>query len=376
MKQTLWDAVAGIDERYILEAAEVRRQSVRKKEGPETGSEKLRATTRRWSWGRAAVIALCLGLSAAGVALLLRLAPWSSADPTPGTAIPPVVSTGETDRETRGGEPTDAALEAEIQAALEAKQPKQLWAADFFLETRQELPVLQYSAAPDLTACYPELLELLLPDAAISKKKVSPDGTVQVRLKQGRTEIICNVYTGMISINGVTSGQAAELFPKAEAWFAEKTGLELREWEGSFRLGSAYRAAVGTVDGVPIGPLSCDSFGTNRLDQGHGVWLNNTGVELLGPILVGEELRTVKLFDSFSPEELRMTTEFNFNPDEPVIEVYRSCELCYLIHEQKGQLLPVWWVRGTRYDYESGTETPFEMVFDAETGGMYDFGGY
>ena len=246
MKKEIWDAVAGIDERYILEAAEVQRQPGTNKSAPESTSEKLRVTTRRWSWGKVAVIILCLGFSAAGAALLLRLAPWSTGEKTPGTVISPVTSSpisslNEPEQGPHTVETADAALEAEIQAALEAKQPKQLWAEDFFTETRRELPVLGYSAAPDLTACYPELLELLFPDAAISKKKVSPDG-IRVELKQGRTEIICTCYESLKHISGVTSKQAAELFPKAEAWYAEKTGLELREWTGKYHLGSAYRA--------------------------------------------------------------------------------------------------------------------------------------
>ena len=99
--------------------------------------------------------------------------------------------------------------------------------------------------------------------------------------------------------------------------------------------------------------------------------LNNFGLDIWMPIIVGEAVRTVRLDDLFSPEEIRMTAEFIFNPAAPVIEVYRSCELSYLIDEQKGLLIPVWWVKGTKYNYETGKEAAFEMVFDAESGELY-----
>ena len=67
MKKEIWDAVAGIDERFILEAAEVQRQPAGKQSSPESGSEKVHAATRRWSWGKAAIIVFCLALSRCSV---------------------------------------------------------------------------------------------------------------------------------------------------------------------------------------------------------------------------------------------------------------------------------------------------------------------
>ena len=375
MKKEIWDAVAGIDERFILEAAEVQRQPAGKQSSPESGSEKVHAATRRWSWGKAAIIVFCLGLTAAGVALLLHLAPLSSGGQTPGTAISPITSSNETEQDPHTVETADDAFEAEIQAALEAKQPKQIWAEDFFPETREEVLILRFTVL-DCTALYPELIELLFPDATVTKKSGSPDGVFQVQLKQGRTSIRCTCDTSSIIISGLPSKQMKELFPKAADWVAEKTGSELHEWTGydRYRL-PAYLVYTESAGGLAIGAMKNSQL-TGRLHPGHGIALDNATLTISLPISVGEAVGTVGLFDQFSPEELQMTLEFNFDPNEPVIEVYRSCELCYLIHEEKGLLIPVFWVKGTRYDYERGTETAFEMVFDAETGSVYELGGY
>ena len=380
MKKEIWDAIAGIDERFILEAAEVQRQAAGKQCLPESGNEKVRATTRRWSWGKAAVIVFCLGLTAAGVALLLRLAPLSSSGQTPGTVISPITTlpitpSNETEQDSHTVETADDAFEAEIQAALEAKQPKQIWAADFFPEIREEVPILRFTAS-DCTALYPELIELLFPDATVTKKSGSPDGVFQVQLKQGRTSIRCTCDTSSIIISGLPSKQMKELFPKAADWVVEKTGSELHEWTGydRYRL-PAYLVYTESAGGLAIGAMKNSQL-TGRLHPGHGIELDNATLTISLPISVGEAVGTVRLFDQFSPEELRMNAEFMFSADAPVIEVYRSCELCYLIHEEKGLLIPVFWVKGTRYDYERGTETAFEMVFDAETGSVYELGGY
>ena len=375
MKKEIWDAVAGIDERFILEAAEVQRQPDRKMNLPESGSKKLRATTRRWSWGKAAVIVFCLGLTAAGVALLLRLAPWSSGGQKPGSAIPPATAINGATQEPHTAETADPALEAEIQAALAAKEPKQIWAENFITETRKEATIWRFTSL-DCTALYSELQELLFPDVSKAKKISNPDGSFQMQLKQGRTTIICNCDSVSINILGITSKEAKELFSKAVDWYAEKTGLKLQEWTGydMARIRN-YRVFSGSVDGISIGEMTYNRIGNNRLDTGHGVMLNNFGLDIWMPIIVGEAVRTVRLDDLFSPEEIRMTAEFIFNPAAPVIEVYRSCELSYLIDEQKGLLIPVWWVKGTKYNYETGKEAAFEMVFDAESGGLYAFEG-
>ena len=41
----------------------------------------------------------------------------------------------------------------------------------------------------------------------------------------------------------------------------------------------------------------------------------------------------------------------------------------------KGLLVPVWWVKGIRYNYETGDATGFEIVYDVETGSRYNMGG-
>lgn len=136
MKKEIWDAVAGIDERYILEAAEVQRQPGTNKSAPEFKSEKLRVTTRRWSWGKVAVIILCLGFSAAGAALLLRLAPWSTGAQTPGeshTAVSsplPETPSGNAEATAPAPETTEhinSGLDEEIQAAIDAHENKLFW---------------------------------------------------------------------------------------------------------------------------------------------------------------------------------------------------------------------------------------------------------
>ena len=170
MKKEIWDAVAGIDERFILEAAEVQRQPDRKMNLPESGSKKVRATTRRWFWGKAAVIVFCLGLTAAGGALLLRLAPWSTGGQKPGSAIPPATAINGATQEPHTAETADPALEAEIQAALAAKEPKQIWAENFITETRKEASIRRYTAL-DCRELYPELQELLFPDVSKTQKK-------------------------------------------------------------------------------------------------------------------------------------------------------------------------------------------------------------
>ena len=274
----------------------------------------------------------------------------------------------------RSADEVEEALNRELQAALDAKEAKQIWAADFFSETRREARLWHYTVL-DCAKHYPELQTLLFPEAKVTKKQATDGDGSRLELKLDRAKLTCIFDTRNVRFTGLTAKQFKELFPKATDWAADLTGLELREWTGFDRnIISAYCVYTGAVDGIPIGAMT---FGrvSGKLEPGHGLWLSSTGMELRLPISVGEEAGTVKLFDRFSPEELRMTAEFNFDPSSPVVEVYRSCELCYLIHEQKELLVPAWWVKGTRYDYETGKKTAFEMVFDAETGSIYTPGG-
>lgn len=269
--------------------------------------------------------------------------------------------------------PSDSALDAKLQDALATKEPKQLWAEDLFPENKEEVSVWHFSRL-DCTALCQELLEQLFPDANNYREQHSADCKI-VTLKIHRAEIMCTADTSDIRIRGLTSNQIKELLPVATKWFTDRTGLELREWQGhNMSLIPASRVYTDSVDGHPIGVLKTLPV-SNKLDGTHGLQVASQGINICSPILVGEQAGTVRLWEQYSPEELRMTAEFSFDTEKPVVEAYRSCELCYLIHEQKGLLIPVWWIKGTQYNYETGKETAIEMVVDAETGSFFDFGG-
>ena len=270
----------------------------------------------------------------------------------------------------------DDPLAAEIQAALTEKKAKLIWAEDCFAETRQEAKLWHFTFV-DCNSFFEELLKDLFPDALVENREETLDGTV-IMLQSGQDTLRCisDVNGRFINLFHLPSELGEALLPKAADWLAQKTGLEQRKWTDydSMRT-DAIACYTGYVDGIQVGALYCLQL-NNQLQGNYGVYLASSGsVQFHSPISVGEEAGTVKLNGSFSLEDLRATLEFDFDPSLPEITVYRSCRLCYLIHEEKGLLVPVWWVKGIRYNLETGEGRPFEIVFDAETGSRYRFGG-
>lgn len=260
----------------------------------------------------------------------------------------------------------DAAFDALLKETIDAGEPKQVWAADFCTEQRKEAATWRCELL-DCRELYEELLERLLPDAVV-KKKTSPPDSDEVRydLRIGSQKLVCNCGQSFLDITSLTSEQVRELMPRAAEWLGEKCGLELREWTGRTEGLSVY---TGFVDGLPIAPYGrMNSFGSGRC----GLWSEPGTIYLWYPFTLGKQAGTVSLYEQFSPEELRMTLEFSFDPSKQVVEAYRSCELCYLLDGQQELLVPVWWVRGTSCNLETGKKTPIELWVNAETGQVYD----
>lgn len=258
----------------------------------------------------------------------------------------------------------DAAFEAQLQAALAEKEPKQLWAEDFCTEQRKEAAIWRCTML-NCAELYPELLERLFPEAVEQKKTVYPSepNHVTYQLKADGRKFNCSCGASYLDVTGLPSERVEELLPQVVDWLAEKTGLEQRKWPGHISASSAH---TGCVDGLPIAAPADTNQG------GCGIWRQAGGFEILFPFTLGEREEMISLYELFSPEELRLTLEFDFHSSEPVVEAYRSCELCYLFKERKEQLVPVWRVTGTSCNYETGRKTPIELFFDAETGQLYD----
>lgn len=257
-------------------------------------------------------------------------------------------------------------LDAEIQAAIAEREPKQIWCEEFFTSTREEARLFRFTNL-DCIELYKELLDSLFPGATITKQKKTIEG-VQLEMTLDRVTITCTSTPQYINIRGISA--VKDIMDSAADWLKAKTGMEVCEWTGYDKTRiSANKIYVSCADGIPIGATAYGMM------KSFGLWGENTGIVVFSPIALGEDVRTVQLNNRFSPEEFRMAAELNFIKDMPIIEVYQSCELSYLIHEERGMLVPVWWVKGTRYNYESGGKTDFEMVFDAETGSLFDFGG-
>ena len=272
--------------------------------------------------------------------------------------------------------PEEDPMASEIEAAMAAKEAKLIWAEGCFLEPRQEVKIWHYSVI-DCNELYEEMLKELFPDATVESREETLDG-LRLALKSGQTSFGC-----MVDINGyyinffqLPSGLGETLLPKTADWLSKRTGVEQHKWTDFDTMRTdAIACYTGQVDGIQIGALYCLQL-NNQLQGNYGVCLSPSGnIEFCSPISVGEEAGTVKLNGSFSLEDLRATLEFDFDPSLPEITVYRSCRLCYLIHEEKGLLVPVWWVKGVRYNLETGEGRPFEVVFDAETGSKYRLGG-
>ena len=339
-------------------------------------------------WRRLLLVLIC-------AALLLLLGcgdeTGSTVSNAPGASVPNAPGGSDPNAASNTGESVfadqaeaEAALEAELQAALAAKEAKQLWSQNCFAETRDEASVWR-CALLDYTELYPELLEALLPNATVKNRTEgeadpeSPDGVrgaITLVLSSAGKKLTCSIENAFLSISGLDLEGASELMPKAAEWLAEKTGLEQGMLTGSCSMRvDASEISVGWVDGLPILPKAVGTLG----DVQCGLWRARSGsgnsLQFGMPFSVEESAGTVRLRDSFSPEELRMTMEFSFDPRGSVIEVYRSCSLCYLFRQRDSLLIPVWLVKGTRYDLETGGRASFELVVDAETGEIFDLGG-
>ena len=271
--------------------------------------------------------------------------------------------------------PEEDPMASKIEAAMAAKEAKLIWAEGCFSEPRQEVKTWRYTTI-DCNELYEELLKELFPNATVEKREDYLDST-HFELKSGEAKFICVVEsTGYATyFHQLPAGLGEEIFPKEADWLARKTGVEQSIWTFYDRMRFNGEAVyTGCVDGIQIGALSISPV-NNKLQGYYGLRSDRGSVILYSPIIVGEAAGTVKLSNGFSQEELRTTLEFNFNPDEPVITVYHSCELCYLLDSVKGLLVPVWWVKGVHYNYETGDATGFEIVYDVETGSRYDLGG-
>ena len=270
----------------------------------------------------------------------------------------------------------DDPLAAEIQAALDAKEPKLIWAEDCFSETRQEAKLLRFTFV-DCNGFFEDLIKYLFQDATEKTREKTVEVTwIELQLGQNTIRCISDVSGRSINLFWLPTGLGEELLPKAVEFLAGKTGVELREWTDFDTMRTdAVRCYTGYVDGIQIGALYCLQL-NNQLQGNYGVCLSPSGnIEFCSPISIGEEAGTIKLNDSFTQEELRSTLEFDFDPSLPEITVYRSCNVCYLVHESKGLLVPVWWVKGVRYNLETGEGRPFEIIFDAADGSRYRLGG-
>ncbi len=272
--------------------------------------------------------------------------------------------------------PEEDPMASEIEAAMAAKEAKLIWAEGCFLEPRQEVKIWHYSVI-DCNELYEEMLKELFPDATVESREETLDG-LRLELKSGDNKFGCKVESdgALIKFFGLTSELGKAVFPKEADWLTKKTGVEQSKWTFYDRMRiDGDEVYTGCIDGIQIGALSLSPV-NNELQSYYGLTRSDRGnVRLNLPISVGEEAGTVNLSNGFSQEELRTTLEYDFNPDEPVITVYHSCEVCYLIHQVKGLLVPVWWVKGVRYNYETGDATGFEIVYDVETGSRYDMGG-
>ena len=270
----------------------------------------------------------------------------------------------------------DDPLAPEIKAALAAEEAKLIWAEDCFEETRKEAKIWHYTFV-DCNGFFEEMLEELFPNALVENREESLGATV-IELKSGQDTLRCvsEVNGRFINLYRLPGNLSETVLTKAIEWLSQKTGVEHREWtDFDTTRTDAIACFTGQVDGMQIGASSILQI-NGKLQGTYGVYLASSGsVQIFSPISVGEEAGTVRLDGDFSREELRLTLEAYFNPSEPIVKVYRSCRLCYLIHEGKELLIPVWWIKGVNFDLETGKGTPFEYVFDAETGRRYDMGG-
>lgn len=258
----------------------------------------------------------------------------------------------------------EAVYLALLQSAIATGEPKQVWAEDFCTEQRKEAEVWRCELL-DCEELGEELLELLLPGAEVKEMIQREDG-IRYELRLGVQVLACTCEPYSINITLLTQEQARELLPRAKEWLEEKCGLEFREWTGPTGDATVYTARI---DDLPVVPKQKE----NLLFPWYcRLWGDRGSIKIEFPFTLGEQAGTVSLNDMFSPEELRTTLEFGFDPSRQVVEVYRSCELCYLPDGQRQSLVPVWRVRGNSCDLQTGAKKSFERWFDAETGQEYD----
>lgn len=382
MKKEIWDAVAGIDERYILEAAEVQRQPGTNKSAPEFKSEKLRVTTRRWSWGKVAVIILCLGFSAAGAALLLRLAPWSTGAQTPGeshTAVSsplPETPSGNAEATAPAPETTEhinSGLDEEIQAAIDAHENKLFWRVAESGAFPEKVSTWTWTAL-DAQAFWPELRERLFGadlnytpgrrgDVDICSFKLDGE-VVEVRIfPYGEISFFCK--------SPKRAEKIAELLTETEA---ERLGLSFEERPEDHTT-SDRLVRTPQLDGLPL-----DTHCRTAFAMGHGgISRIVSRAELHLPM---DELRSSGSLSSDSlltPEDVEETLLYlnvlpNARPAKSV-EVCQSCQPVYYADLVSGMIRPAWRVDGIQYlywDRHGKYETHrLVLIVDAQSGEVF-----
>lgn len=381
MKKEIWDAVAGIDERFILEAAEVQRQAAGKQSLPESGNEKVRTTTRRWSWGKAAVIVFCLGLTAAGVALLLHLAPWYSGGSTraanPSASIPVPTSPSETDKagetDTKTSEHVDSGLDAEVQAAIDAKENKRFWRVEETGSFPDSVSTYTWTAL-DAEAIWPVLRDRI----------IGEDG----KYTQGRkgNTLACSFMMDGEAVDAFVYPYGEILFrcksPKCARKIAEMLAEEEAERLG-LTMGERMQDHTNVIRFVrtpQLGELPLDLHYSNEFAMGKsGVWTSADLVMISCPI--GELRESVALSSAelLSPEDVEATLLFmNALPNErPVscVEVYQSCEpVCYA-DVTSGTIRPAWRIDGIQFvywtDFEQYVTHHLVLIVDAQSGEIF-----
>ena len=380
MKKEIWDAVAGIDERFILEAAEVQRQPARKKNLPESGSKKLRATTRRWSWGKAAIIVFCLGLTAAGVALLLRLAPWSSGGQKPGaTPLPEVSDPSETEEisidATRPSDHIESGLDEEIQAAIDAHENKRFWRVEESGTFPKTVSIYTWTKL-DVQSFWPELRDRLFgTDLQYSSYTNSNASFCNFNLDGKLVKTIIYPYGEILFICKIPKikNKIAELLTEEEI---ERLGLPLEERNEDYLNNEIART-------LQLGELPLDFH--IRTEDGSmygccGIYTSGYNATLSLPM--GEIRATGSLSSEslLTPEDVETTILFLNELDlsgktVKCVDVCQSCEPVYYADTVSGTIRPAWRVSGIQYIYWTSFENyethRLVLIVDAQSGEVF-----
>ena len=385
MKKEIWDAVAGIDERFILEAAEVQRQSARKQSFSGSGIEKIRATTRRWSWGKAAVIVFCLGLTAAGVSLLFRLAPWSTGEKTPGTVISPVTSspiqnsTGPSHTSSDSTRPAahiDSGMDEEIQAAIDAHETKRFWRVEKAGSFPETVSVWSFDLRED-TSLWSELREGLLADVTDYSEKTENDFTF-CRFGMDEREVEARIHPDAISLTFLTSNRAKAFGEKLADYLSNAVGKPILDRVEEHTQGRTL-SFTPELEGLPLDQHYSIAGGFSGRC---GVWVNGKTANISWPmqnLRVSEQLSADRLLSS---EEVRETLLFmNLMDDEShgyqSVSVYQTCQPVYMADAVTETIRPAWRVSGKQYIYMEldgdgeYTTVLLEILVDALTGNVF-----